>query len=224
MTWSPTTSARYGMAKPSIIPSPAASPRCSRSASPQSSRAGTRASLVKMWAAACCFRSRRNWATPEGQPSAGIEKGDTIVFVVDIIDSYGATSAGDAYADIVDGALDDLPVDIDGELGEPAEITIKDDAPAPEEATVSVLARGKGEETQEGSTALHYVIDVWRSEESASTWQDEKIAVMTLGDGTTPFDVLIGEPVGSRALIQVPAVPGGDPMAILVDIVGQPTR
>lgn len=161
---------------------------------------------------------------PEGQPSAGIEKGDTIVFVVDIIDTYGGTSAGDADAEIVDGALDDLPVDITGDLGEPAEITIKDGASAPEEATVSVLARGKGEETREGSTALHYVIDVWDSEESASTWEDEKVAVTTLGDGTTPFDVLIGEPVGSRALIQVPAVPGGDAMAILVDIVGQPTR
>lgn len=167
---------------------------------------------------------------PEGQPSAGIEKGDTLVFVVDIVDSFGPTSAGDPDAEVAAGAFDDLPIDIDGEVGEPVQIAIKDGAAKPNEPSVSVLAEGNGKVLEPGPTALHYALVPWGDMEGESSWDAEKIVTANLGDGTTFFDLLIGEKVGSRALILTEEIaddaeaPDTPAMAVIVDIVGQPTR
>lgn len=160
----------------------------------------------------------------EGNPGAGIEPGDTIFFVVDIIDTYGVTDAGDPEAKVVDEAVAEMPVEIEGELGEPVTVSVKDDAPVPTEPVTTVLAEGNGAEVEPGTTALHFAIAVWDGQEGASTWEDEQVASMNLGDGSTPFDGLIGIPVGSRALIELPAGGGAEPMAIVVDVIGQPRR
>lgn len=160
----------------------------------------------------------------QGNEGAGIEVGDTIVFVVDIIDSYGANSAGEADAKVVEGALDEAPVELDGALGEPVSVTVKDDAPAPTERVTTVLAEGSGVPLEAGEAALHFAIGVWGGKPGASTWDDGEIASLTVGQGTSHLDDLVGIPVGSRVLVQVPATSGSDPMAVVVDIIAQPRR
>lgn len=160
----------------------------------------------------------------EGNPGAGIEKGDTIVFVVDIINAIGAQEAGDPAAKVKPGAFDDLPINIEGDLGEQVSISVKDDAPAPTELVTTVLAEGSGAPVVEGQTALHFAVANWGSEGGVSTWDDGQVASMTLGGGTTYFDELVGVPVGSRVLVQIPASGGSAPMAVLIDVMGQPKR
>jgi len=160
----------------------------------------------------------------EGNPSAGIEQGDTIVFVVDIRDAYATDSTGEADAEVVEGAADELGVTIKGDLGEPVTVEIDDDADAPSKPETILLAEGSGDPLEPGETALQFAIGVWDDQDGASTWDDEQIAMMTLGDGTTPFDQLLGEPIGSRAAIQVPKTEEAEAMTIIVDIIGQPSR
>lgn len=160
----------------------------------------------------------------QGNEGAGIKVGDTIVFVVDIINTFGVADAGEADAKIVDGAFDDLPIEIDGELGEPVSISIKDGATPPTELVTTVLAEGSGPKIEPGTTAMHFAFATWGGDGGLSTWEDEQVASMTLGNGTTYFDELVGVPAGSRALVQIPASGGADPMAVIVDVLGQPRR
>lgn len=159
----------------------------------------------------------------QGNPGAGIGGEDTIVFVVDVIDAVNPDEAGAADAEVV-ADVDELPVTIDGDVGEPALITVRDDAPEPEEATIEVIADGGGEVVQMGqSVVVAYSIVTWTNEERESTWPQH--------DGTNPVpevgqvgsgqwhDLLNDVPAGSRVLITLPGGEGGTGAAILADVV-----
>lgn len=159
----------------------------------------------------------------QGNAGAGIGGEDTIVFVVDLIDAVNPDQAGAADAELV-ADLDELPVSIDGDVGEPAMITVDDDAPVPQEPTIEVIADGGGEVVQPGhSVVVAYSIVTWSNEEQESTWPQY--------EGTNPVpemgqvgsgqwhDLLAEVPEGSRVLITLPGGEGGTGAAILADVV-----
>jgi len=148
---------------------------------------------------------------PQGTPDGSVAPGDTLVFVVDVVDAYGPDAAGQADATPVEPAPD-TPVVVDGELGAPATVTVKDGAPEPTEASVTVIANGTGEKVPEtpGTTVLIQLAEnAWDNSQPNSTWESSGVTSLQVGTGGL-FDQLIGVPVGSRAVLQAPGTEGGD--------------
>lgn len=160
----------------------------------------------------------------QGNPSAGIEVGDTIAFVVDIIDSYGSERAGDADATVDSEAMENMPIEISGDLGEPVTIEIKDGAAEPSAQRTTVLAEGNGAPVEPGETALHFVAAFWGEEPPTSTWENGQVATVPVGSSNSEFDELEGIAVGSRVLIEIPGADEYDAAVAVVDIIGQPKR
>ena len=155
-----------------------------------------------------------------GNPDAGIGAQDTIVFVVDIID---AVNPDETVADASPTGTEDLPVIIDGDLGEPAAVSVADDAAEPVEPEALVLAEGDGASLSPGdAVVVAYSVSTWNNTAQQSTWPQ-------LDDGATGpelahlgqgywQDLLIDVPVGSRVLVTLPASENGDPMALVADV------
>lgn len=156
----------------------------------------------------------------EGNSGAGIGGTDTLVFVVDIIDTYDAKDAGSPDATVTKEAAG-VRLDITGELGEPVKVAIPEGAAEPTEVRTTVLARAAGKPVAAGDVVVHYAAAVWDNSTSLSTWEYGSPQVMTLGGGSQ-FDVLLGVPVGSRVLLEFPAEGEDSPaMAVVMDVVAQ---
>lgn len=155
-----------------------------------------------------------------GNAGAGIGPDDTIAFVVDIIDAFAADSYGEADAKVVNDG--ELPVEIDGDLGGPFTVKVKDGAPEPEVTTTTVLAEGSGEQVGSYGTTvyLQFTAVTWDNETTESSVDFGGLQSVQLAE-TTPFAGLVGLPVGSRVLIEVPATETAPAMAAVADIVGQ---
>lgn len=172
-----------------------------------------------------------------GQPSAGIEADDTIVFYLEVVNAWDATSAGEADA-AVEMNDEDLPVEITGDLGRPvAELKVKDGQAAPTAASTQIIARGSGEEVAEDGSGVvvAYAAISWDGELSLNTWEqddDESESAesgpttLPLGQGTIT-DSLAGIPVGSRVLLLIPESDDSSgstlmtpAMAYVIDILG----
>jgi peptidylprolyl isomerase len=156
-----------------------------------------------------------------------IPGGSTLVFVIDVVESYGKAAAGQADAAPVQPAPD-VPVEVSGDLGAPAEVRVKDGAPEPTTPTATVIATGTGEAIPEtpGTTLIVQLAEnVWDNSQANSTWQTSGPTSVQVGAGGI-FDQLIGVPVGSRAVLQLPATEGSasaspsPAIAGVVDIVG----
>lgn len=160
---------------------------------------------------------------PDGQPSAGIGGEDTIVFVVDLISTFSIDALGDADAEPVE-LPSDVPVTVDGALGEKSSVTIDDGAPAPEEEEIFALSRGSGEEVEDGDTiVVSYTLTTWDNELTESSWMAELgpnagPQLLPIGAGT-PFDPLVGYEVGSRVLLIQLGIQDAPAMAIVADII-----
>lgn len=161
-----------------------------------------------------------------GQPMAGIGGTDTIVFYIDIHDAWSANEAGQKDAK-VEIKAEDLPVEIDGEVGEPiTKLTVKDGASEPQELSLRVVARGSGEKVGENDIVYYQVAQsYWDNSASVTTWSDGKetpVGVQSAPIGTgTILDGLAGVPIGSRVLLEVPAdAESGTPAtAAIVDVI-----
>lgn len=174
----------------------------------------------------------------DGYGSAGrapdIGGADTLVFVIDVLEAYGKDAGGQT-----DAAVQPPPANapqVTGELGKPPTITIPAGLAEPTAPTANVLATGTGPAVIAGSVLAQYVVIDWAGQPQGSTWPDEAAAAAGQG-GTGPMQVqiapesplagLIGVPVGSRVLVQLPGQT--DPQsgqaqpaaAVVVDIVAQ---
>ncbi|PFG37861.1 peptidylprolyl isomerase [Georgenia soli] len=148
---------------------------------------------------------------PQGTPDGSVAPGDTLVFVVDVVDAYAPDVAGQADATPVEPAPD-LPVVVKGGLGEPASVTVEEGAPEPTEASVTVIATGSGEkvpETPGTSILIQLAENAWDNSQPNSTWESSGVTSLQVGGGGL-FDQLIGVPVGSRAVLQAPGTEGGE--------------
>jgi peptidylprolyl isomerase len=163
-----------------------------------------------------------------GNPSAGIGPEDTIVFVVDVIATYNADDAGQADAATLE--VSDLPVTVEGELGSPATIAVRADAPDPAEPAVYRLAEGTGEPVAMGqSVAVAYTVTFWDGSSTETSWTEGGAAgavsptagpmVSVMGQGTI-FDLLDGVPVGSRVVLVAPASADSPAIAVVADVLG----
>lgn len=159
-----------------------------------------------------------------GNPQAGIGPEDTIVFVVDVVESYNPDMTGEADASVSDEA-GDLPVEVAGELGEPATVSIPDGAEEPAELQVITLAEGSGDPVATGDqVAVAYAVDSWDGSMQGSSWPSDS------GEGTGPYAAAVGQgsivdavvdvPVGSRVLMLVPGNDQQSAAAYVLDVLG----
>lgn len=159
-----------------------------------------------------------------GQPSAGIGPEDTIVFVIDLVEAYNPDQAGEADATVTTEAAE-LPVQVHGEVGEPATVTVPDGTTEPTEVEVITIAEGSGEVVAAGqSVAAAYAMTSWDGAEQDVSWPGDG------QEGTGPYagpvgqgyivDATVDVPVGSRVLVLLPANDTQPATAWLLDILG----
>lgn len=152
-----------------------------------------------------------------GNEQAGIGADDTLVFVVDVIDAFAPDAAGEA--DAAPEAEAPAEVTVEGELGEPASISVNEGAAEPAESSVTVLARGSGAEVPADNATVHlnYAAATWDNGTTESTWEYAQPLPVTMGSDTY-FDLLAGVPVGSRVVMLVAPTDSEPAMAAVVDI------
>ncbi|MFL6238536.1 MAG: FKBP-type peptidyl-prolyl cis-trans isomerase [Actinomycetes bacterium] len=160
-----------------------------------------------------------------GNSQAGIKGTDTLVFVVDVISSYAAKLGGDPHA-VPQHVPGNLPK-VSGALGKQPTITVGH-APLPTAPKTIVLAKGHGPAVKRGLVIVQYVAVSWTGKDAGSTWKEGSgcPAAAPIADPSqpTPFDSLVGVPVGSRVLLEVPAKQGSPPNtadAVVIDVVAE---
>ncbi|HUK71721.1 MAG TPA: FKBP-type peptidyl-prolyl cis-trans isomerase [Streptosporangiaceae bacterium] len=172
----------------------------------------------------------------QGNPQGGIKATDTLVFVVDLIKAYGATSsAGGQQVSRGGGAL---PT-VGSAQGAAPSVTIPNTAP-PTTLTVRTLIQGSGPKVAKGQLiVVQYVGMIWASKKVFdSSWRDGAPLGFTVG--ATPEQVipgwdkgLVGQNIGSRVLLVLPpadgygksgnsqaGIKGTDTLVFVVDILG----
>jgi peptidylprolyl isomerase len=168
----------------------------------------------------------------QGNPQLGVEGDDTLLFLVDLLSAV--TPLDEATGTPVEPA-DGLPT-VEMTAGEPAVITIPDGFEDPDTTVVQPLIEGEGAEVAAGQTIrVSYTGVTARNGEvfdsSASTpagFAEFPIGVGNVIDG---WDTgLVGQKVGSRVLLVIPAeegygeegrepsIEGGDTLVFVVDI------
>jgi peptidylprolyl isomerase len=159
---------------------------------------------------------------PEG---SSIDAGATLVFVVDIVGSFGddAGISGSPVADLPA----DLPV-VTGDGAEAPTVEFPELATPVETSTTDVLVEGDGAEL--GDILVAKVLQV--------SYETKKTQYSSWDEGTGPVvmtpeqlfglgDALQGQKVGTRALVRIAAsdnvtekAPKGEPIALVIDIIG----
>ncbi len=149
---------------------------------------------------------------------------DTLVFVIDIVNALGATSFG--QADAVPQPQDPAAPQVGGELGGIPTVTIPAGLAEPTELKTTVIALGTGAPVTDGDLYAQYGVYDWQGAQQVATWEasaggapgPQKIA---LSASITQLAGLVGLPLGSRVLLQVPAVaePSSPASAIVFDLV-----
>lgn len=157
----------------------------------------------------------------QGNSQAGIKGTDTLVFVVDIVGSYGKSSAGDPAAVPQQAVLPGIAVT--GKLGSAAAVAVAKAAVAPKKPERTILAEGTGPPVAKGLLVLQYAATQYTGAPAGDTYSSAPAAIAVGGDsGNTPFDLLVGVPLGSRVLLRLPAAASQPAIAVVVDLVAQP--
>jgi peptidylprolyl isomerase len=154
-----------------------------------------------------------------GSEQAGIEGDDTLVFVVDLVDTYpkGMWVANTPVASIPA----ELPKVKDNGEGKAPSVTIPDAAPAPEQTVATVVADGTGEPLAPDKQLVGQVVRVnFTSKKTEySSWDETPIAFRAT---TVPglSEAIAGKNAGTRVLLQVSAADSGqDPLLLVIDVV-----
>ena len=169
-----------------------------------------------------------------GNAQAGIRPDDTLVFVVDVVGSYGAKSAADgAKVAPVAG----LPTVASGSDGKPV-ITMPKGVPAPTKLVVQPLLLGSGPAVKKGQTLIaQYVGAIYGSgKQFDASWDRGQPATFPIGVGRVipGWDkALVGQKAGSRVLLVIPpadgygsggnpqaGIGGKDTLVFVVDVLG----
>lgn len=146
---------------------------------------------------------------PQGNQQAGIKKGDSLLFVVDI--QSATTPLAMAEGEAVEPSAG-MPTVQTNDKGEPTEIvTPKSDPPA--KLTSEAIIKGEGDEvTKESTVKIHYLASIWKSGKVFdSSWQPPQQGVapqpasLPLAQLTQQapglVEGLVGHTVGSRVVI-----------------------
>jgi peptidylprolyl isomerase len=162
-----------------------------------------------------------------GNSQAGITGKDTLAFVVDLVASYDKTAAGDPNA-VPQKLPSGIPV-VTGPLGAPPKLTIPKGLKPPSKTAVVLLDKGHGAKATAGMMILQYVVVQWSTGKVVeSTWTTGTPDGELIGpsvEGSSVLDGLVGMPIGSRLLLEIPTLTtssGTTPAAaISLDIVAE---
>ena len=163
----------------------------------------------------------------QGNTNAGIKGTDTLVFVVDVINAYGknAGSGAKATAQKVPAGLPKVT----GDVGSQPTVTIPKGLAPPTKPTTTVLAKGTGDPVKAGLLVVQYLAVDWTGKVQQSTWQQGQPTALPVGGSggsPSPLDSLIGVPLGSRVLIDIPAQDAKNAStqstAIVLELVAEP--
>jgi peptidylprolyl isomerase len=159
-----------------------------------------------------------------GQSDAGISGTDTIVFVVDVLNTYD--DSGRAKGTKTDASLVGLPA-VTGGLDAQPTVKVPTTETPPVAAKAIVLYKGTGPVLKAKTLLIaQYNAVGWDNTPVASTWTQKSPAGLNIGlaSSPTPFDSLEGIPLGSRVLLLIPAQTGQDPktgaIAAVIDLIG----
>lgn len=158
-----------------------------------------------------------------GNPQAGITGSDTIVFVVDLLATYGRGAGADPRAVFL--ARSAHGVTVTGRPGKVPTVSVARDAPLPRAVSVAVLDRGHGRKIVPGLVVFQFVaVNLSSRKVATSTWKTGIPEDAPVGDPAQPsaLDVLAGVRVGSRVLLEIPKSSSNPPYALAIDIVAEP--
>lgn len=156
-----------------------------------------------------------------GNEQAGIAGTDTIVFVVDVIGAFGKDVAGQADAEPDAAAAASVGPQVSGDLGAVATVTVPAGTPEPTEVVTTVLATGTGDPVGEGQVIAQYSGVDWTGASVGSSWEDGQAQSFPVAETEPTFAGLVGVPLGSRVLLQVPGSEGSPSVAVVIDLVAQ---
>jgi peptidylprolyl isomerase len=157
----------------------------------------------------------------EGNEQAGIEGTDTIVFVVDVRDAFNADAGGQADAEPDAAAAAAAGPQVTGELGGEATVTVPAGTAEPTEVVTTVLATGTGDPVAEGQVIAQYSGVDWTGAPIGSSWEDGQPQAFPVTPEQPTFAGLVGIPLGSRVLLQLPSAEGTPSIAVVLDLVAQ---
>ncbi len=168
-----------------------------------------------------------------GIPDAGVEPGDTVIFVIDVLDaSVPLTRAEGEAVEPPEG----LPTVELAENGAPT-ITLPEGEP-PTELVAEPLIQGDGPVVEEGQTlSAHYTGVIWDGgEQFDSSWDRGEPSSFPIGVGGVIAgwdEALVGQKVGTQMLLVIPpdqgygpegnesaGIEGTDTLVFVVDILG----
>jgi peptidylprolyl isomerase len=159
----------------------------------------------------------------EGNSQAGIKGTDSLVFVVDLIASYGKGAPTPDNSPVADLPTD-LP-NVTGATNQRPTISVPEGTTPPKEPEVTVLAKGNGPKVDTNRLAVvHFDAVDWAGKPLSNTWDHGVPRGVPIGvEGQpSPFDLLTGVPAGSRVLLELPATnegkPDQDSVAVVVDV------
>lgn len=155
----------------------------------------------------------------EGKQEAGIEGDDTLVFVVDIVDSYPVGTS--APSTPVASLPAELPTVEDAGEGEAPTVTIGDANPAPTATASTVIAEGSGEPLAAEKNLVAQVVQVnyTTKETDFTSWDDSPLSFKA-ADLPGLAEAITGKNAGTRVLMQVSAADSGkDPLVLVIDVV-----
>jgi peptidylprolyl isomerase len=159
---------------------------------------------------------------PGGQTSAGITGKDTIAFVVDILGSYSATSEGQQATSplVASGG----GVKVSWPPNSPPTAHLVRGVASPRKLATFLLSRGSGKPVAPGVAILQFVVLNGKTGQVLeSTWaSDLPNAVSVTRSGSLAG--LIGVPVGSRLVLDVPATKSEPAIDVVIDVVGEPAN
>ncbi len=153
---------------------------------------------------------------------------DTLVFVVDVVKVIPADASGDANA-AAQPTPSGLP-SVGGKPGGVPTVSVPTSLPEPTKTTVTVLDKGTGDPVKAGDVLVQYAVTTWDGSEKHQSWPDpssgstEGIGPQELGiQKGTPFEALLGVPMGSRVLVTMAAdsSQGTPALAWVMDLVMQ---
>lgn len=137
----------------------------------------------------------------QGQPDAGIKGGDSLIFVVDLLATYGTQAEGEEVE-----APKDAPT-VKLANGQPESVKIPKSDP-PKQLEAQPLIKGDGAEvTEKSMMVMHVLATNWRTGKTVdSTWAQQSPTLLPVDQSQIKglTEGVIGQTVGSRVQITVP--------------------
>jgi peptidylprolyl isomerase len=157
-----------------------------------------------------------------GQPSAGITGKDTIAFVVDLLGSYSSSSEGQQATSTL--VASGGGVKVTWPPNSPPTAHLVHGVASPRKLTSSLLSRGSGSPLIPGVTVLQFVVLNGKTGAILqSTWVSgvPSVVLVSRSGSLAP---LVGVPVGSRLVLDIPKTKSEPALDVVIDVVGEPAN